>query len=66
VVRAQARTILTDPALLPAVHRAQYRQMLRDYIVVASLLQPGPGYGTTPQDYAAWNTAINASNTNFS
>ena len=35
--------------------------MLRDFITVANLLQPGPGYGTTPQDYAAWNTATQAS-----
>jgi hypothetical protein len=61
-VRAQARTILTTPALLPAVNRAAYQRMLNDFIVVANLLQPGPGYGTTPQDYAAWNTAMNASN----
>ena len=37
--------------------------MLKDFIVVANLLQPGPGYGTTPQDYTAWyTTALNASN----
>ena len=35
--------------------------MLKDFIVVANLLQPGPGYGTTPQDYTAWNTALKAS-----
>jgi len=29
---------------------------------VANLLQPGPGYGTTPQDDTAWNTALAASN----
>jgi hypothetical protein len=65
-VRAQAQQILTTPALLPAVNRAAYQRMLNDFIVVASLLQPGPGYGTTPQDYAAWNTAMNASNINVS
>ena len=65
-VRAQAQQILTTPALLPAVSRAAYQRMLNDFIVVASLLQPGPGYGTTPQDYAAWNTAMNASNINVS
>ena len=61
-VRAQANKILTTPALLPAVNRAAYQHMLNDYIVVANLLQPGPGYGTTPQDYTAWNTALRASN----
>ena len=65
-VRAQAQKILTTPALLPAVNRPAYQHMLNDYIVVASLLQPGPGYGTTPQDYAAWNAAMNASNINVS
>ena len=65
-VRAQAQKILTTPALLPAVSRAAYQRMLNDFIVVANLLQPGPGYGTTPQDYAAWNTAMNASNINVS
>ena len=65
-VRAQAQKILTTPALLPAVNRAAYQRMLNDFIVVANLLQPGPGYGTTPQDYAAWNTAMNASNINVS
>ena len=64
-VRAQAQKILTTPALLPAVTPA-YQRMLNDFIVVANLLQPGPGYGTTPQDYAAWNTAMNASNINVS
>ena len=65
-VRAQADKILTTPALLPAVNRAAYQHMLTDYIVVANLLQPGPGYGTTPQDYTAWNAAMNASNINVS
>jgi len=62
VVRAQAQRILATPALLPTVHRAAYEQMLKDFIVVANLLQPGPGYGTTPQDYAAWDVAMRASN----
>jgi len=66
VVRAEAQQILADPALLPTVNRAAYVQMLNDYIVVANLLQPGPGYGTTPQDYAAWNAAMAASNINVS
>jgi hypothetical protein len=29
------------------VNRAAYQHMLTDCIVVANLLQPGPGYGTT-------------------
>ncbi|MGH3186317.1 MAG: hypothetical protein ACRDOL_03410, partial [Streptosporangiaceae bacterium] len=53
-VRAQAQHILATPALLPALHRAEYKTMLNDFITVANLLQPGPGYGTTPQDYTAW------------
>jgi hypothetical protein len=36
--------------------------MLNDFITVANLLQPGPGYGTTPQDYTAWYQALHASN----
>lgn len=66
VVRAHAQKILTTPALLPAVNRAAYQHMLNAYIVVANLLQPGPGYGTTPQDDTAWNAAMNASNINVS
>jgi hypothetical protein len=61
-VRTQARKILATPALLPTVHRAAYKVMLNDFITVANLLQPGPGYGTTPQDDTAWNTALAASN----
>jgi hypothetical protein len=61
-VRAQAEHILATPALLPAVHRAEYKTMLNDFITVANLLQPGPGYGTTPQDYTAWYAALHASN----
>ena len=61
-VRAEAEKILSTPALLPTVNRAAYEQMLRDFIRVADLLQPGPGYGTTAQDWAAWNTALAASN----
>jgi hypothetical protein len=64
VVRAQADHILATPALLPAVDRAEYKTMLNDFITVASLLQPGPGYGTTPQDYTAWYAALHASNIN--
>ncbi len=63
-VRAQAEHILATPALLPAIHRAEYTTMLTDFITVANLLQPGPGYGTTPQDYTAWYTALHASNIN--
>jgi hypothetical protein len=61
-VRTQAATILATPALLPTVHQAAYKTMLNDFITVANLLQPGPGYGTTPQDDTAWNTALAASN----
>jgi hypothetical protein len=35
--------------------------MLNDFITVANLLQPGPGYGTTAQDNAAWYKALHAS-----
>jgi hypothetical protein len=62
VVRTQAHKILSTRALLPTHNRPAYKQMLNDFIVVANLLQPGPGYGTTPQDYTAWNTALKASN----
>jgi len=61
-VRAQAAKILATPALLPAVHQAAYKTMLNDFITVANLLQPGPGYGTTPQDDTAWFAALAASN----
>jgi hypothetical protein len=61
-VRTQAYTILRTPALLPHHNRAAYQRMLHDFITVANLLQPGPGYGTTPQDYTAWYTALKASN----
>jgi hypothetical protein len=66
VVRGEAQQILADPALLPTVDRAGYEQMLNDFIVVANLLQPGPDYGTTAQDDAAWAVAMNASNINVS
>jgi hypothetical protein len=62
VVRAEAEKILHTRALLPTHNRAAYERMLKDFITVANLLQPGPGYGTTPQDEAAWNTALKASN----
>jgi hypothetical protein len=61
VVRAQARRILGDRALLPAVDQGAYEAMLRDFITVADLLQPGPGYGTASQDWAAWDEALKAS-----
>ena len=62
VVRAQARKILATPALLPKHNRAAYKRMLHKFIIVANMLQPGPDYGTTPQDYAAWYAAMRASN----
>jgi hypothetical protein len=62
VVRAEARKILHTPALLPKTNRAAYERMLKDFITVANLLQPGPGYGTTAQDTTAWYTALGASN----
>jgi hypothetical protein len=62
VVRTEAQKILTTPALLPATNRTGYERMLNDFITVANLLQPGPGYGTTAQDDTAWYTAMNASN----
>jgi hypothetical protein len=62
VVRAEARKILRTGALLPKHNLAAYRRMLNDFITVANLLQPGPGYGTTAQDNAAWYKALNASN----
>jgi hypothetical protein len=61
VVRAEAQKILRTRNLLPTHNRAAYERMLKDFITVANLLQPGPGYGTTPQDDAAWNTAMKAS-----
>ena len=61
VVRAQAEKILSTPALLPTRNRGAYEQMLKDFIVVSDLLQPGPGYGTTARDWAAWDTAERAS-----
>ena len=66
VVRAEAQKILGTPALLPEVNRAAYERMLNDFITVANLLQPGPGYGTTAQDYIAWYKALHASNIDVS
>jgi hypothetical protein len=65
-VRAQARAILARPALLPRTGRAAYQAMLRDFITVADMLQPGPGYGTTAQDYTAWYAALRATNITIS
>src|ERR1700733_10361705 len=62
VVRSQAQKILATRYLLPTHNRAAYKKMLKDFIVVANLLQPGPGYGTASQDYTAWYTALKASN----
>ena len=59
-VAAQAWHILGDPALLPA-HPAAYERELRDWIAVAGLLQPGPGYGTAAEDWRAWDAALRAS-----
>ena len=61
-VRAEAVTILSSPDLLPTVNRGRYKEMLHDFVSVADLLQPGAHYGTTAEDYAAWNTALGASN----
>jgi hypothetical protein len=61
-VRTQASKILATPALLPTINQSAYKVMLNDFITVANLLQPGPGYGTTPQDDTAWYTALSASN----
>ncbi len=61
-VRADASKILSTPALLPTANRDGYKRMLKDFITVANLLQPGPGYGTTAQDDTAWYTALSASN----
>jgi hypothetical protein len=61
VVRAEAEKILSTRALLPTHNRRAYERMLKDFITVANLLQPGPDYGTTAQDYAAWYTALKAS-----
>jgi hypothetical protein len=61
VVRAEAEKMLSTRALLPTHNRGAYERMLKDFITVANLLQPGPGYGTTAQDYAAWYTALKAS-----
>jgi hypothetical protein len=66
VMRAEAWKILGTPALLPNVNRAGYELMLKEFIVVANLLQPGPGYGTTAQDDSAWYAALGASNINVS
>jgi hypothetical protein len=65
-VAAQARTILTSPALLPTQNRAAYQNMLTDFITLAGLLQPGAHYGTTAQDYTAWYTALRATNITIS
>jgi hypothetical protein len=65
-VRTEARNILSTRALLPKVNQAAYKAMLDDFIIVANLLQPGPGYGTTAQDYTAWYAALRASNINVS
>ena len=65
-VAGQARTILTHPHLLPTTGRTAYQNMLNDFITLSNLLQPGARYGTTPQDYTAWYTALRASNITIS
>ena len=60
-VRAEAVTILSSPDLMPKVNRDRYKAMLDDFINVADLLQPGPRYGTTAEDYTAWYAALHAS-----
>jgi hypothetical protein len=62
IVRTEARKILATRALLPTVNQAAYERMLNDFITVANLLQPGPGYGTETQDNTAWYAALRASN----
>ena len=62
IVRAEASKILATRALLPTVNQAAYERMLNDFITVANLLQPGPGYGTKTQDDTAWDAALIASN----
>ena len=64
-VRTQAQHILAAPALQPTVNRGAYQHMLRQFITLAGLLQPGAGYGTTPQDYTAWYAALAATNINI-
>ena len=66
IIRAHTQKILANPAFLPTVNRAAYQTMLNDFIVAANLLQTGPGHGTTPQDYTAWNAAMHATNINVS
>src|SRR5580700_10064942 len=61
VVRAEAEKILSTRALRPTHNGRAYGRMLKDFITVANLLQPGPGYGTSAQAYAAWYTALKAS-----
>jgi hypothetical protein len=61
-VRASADYVLAHPSLEPQhVGKAGYVSWLNDLVVVADLLQPGPGYGTTAQDDAAWTKAMDAS-----
>ena len=44
-------------ALMPTVN-AQDQANLRQWITVADLLTPGPGYGTTAEDTSAWDAAV--------
>jgi hypothetical protein len=61
-LRTQAEAILAAPALQPATGHAAYQHMLHQFITLAGLLQPGAGYGTTPQDYTAWYAALSTTN----
>jgi hypothetical protein len=53
---------LQAEAHAPTVANHLVFEMLNGFVTVANLLQPGPGYGTTPQDYTAWYQALHASN----
>ena len=56
-VRAQARHILATPGLLPHTNAPPTSTCSPSH-PRRNLLQPGSGYGTTPQDYTAWYQAL--------
>jgi hypothetical protein len=60
-VMSQARSILADPALQPAHGHQAYIRLMRDWIAVGWLLQPGHDYGTRAQDMRAWDEVLRAS-----